>query len=224
MLTTASLPLRISIVEDDPIMRLGLKQLLDHQPNISVVGMAEDGDRGVKLALELKPDLILIDVGMPHLDGIAATQQIKTALPEVKVLMLTSHTADTEIIAALSGGADAYCVKGIDFDKLLTAIATVQSGGTYLDSQIAQKIINHLQANSATKSDRNTRNTLEQLSKREYEVLELIVEGYSNPQIGAELNLSTNTVKTYVRSIMNKLMVSDRVQAAVTALRSGIVE
>ena len=224
MFSTTSLPLRISIVEDDPIMRLGLKQLLDHQPNISVVGMAEDGDRGVKLALELKPDLILIDVGMPHLDGIAATQQIKTALPEVKVLMLTSHTADTEIIAALSGGADAYCVKGIDFDKLLTAIATVQSGGIYLDSQIAQKIINHLQANSATKSDRNTRNTLEQLSKREYEVLELIVEGYSNPQIGAELNLSTNTVKTYVRSIMNKLMVSDRVQAAVTALRSGIVE
>ena len=223
MLTTASLPLRISIVEDDPIMRLGLKQLLDHQPNISVVGMAEDGDRGVKLALELKPDLILIDVGMPHLDGIAATQQIKTALPEVKVLMLTSHTADTEIIAALSGGADAYCVKGIDFDKLLTAIATVQSGGTYLDRQIAQKIINHLQANSPAKSDRNTQNTLEQLSKREYEVLELIVEGYSNPQIGAELNLSTNTVKTYVRSIMNKLMVSDRVQAAVTALRSGIV-
>ena len=212
--------LRILIVEDDPIMRLGLKQLLSTQPNKSVVGMAEDGDRGVKLALELKPDLILIDVGMPHLDGIAATQQIKTALPKVKVLMLTSHTADTEIIAALSSGADAYCVKGIDFDKLLTAIATVQSGGTYLDCQIAQKIINHLQTNPVKKPDKNF---TEQLSKREYEVLELIVEGYSNPQIGAELNLSTNTVKTYVRSIMNKLMVSDRVQAAVTALRSGIV-
>ena len=212
--------LRILIVEDDPIMRLGLKQLLSTQPNKSVVGMAEDGDRGVKLALELKPDLILIDVGMPHLDGIAATQQIKTALPKVKVLMLTSHTADTEIIAALSSGADAYCVKGIDFDKLLTAIATVQSGGTYLDCQIAQKIIKHLQTNPVKKPDKNF---TEQLSKREYEVLELIVEGYSNPQIGAELNLSTNTVKTYVRSIMNKLMVSDRVQAAVTALRSGIV-
>ena len=217
-------PLRILIIEDDPIMRLGLKQLFSSQPDKLVIGMAEDGDRGVKLALELEPDLILIDVGMPHLDGIAATQQIKMALPIVKVLMLTSHTADTEIIAALSSGADAYCVKGIDFDKLLTAIVTVQSGGTYLDRQIAHKIVDCLQANSAVKSDRSTQNTLEQLSTREYEVLELIVEGYSNPQIGAELNLSTNTVKTYVRSIMNKLAVSDRVQAAVTALRSGIVE
>ena len=214
-------PLRILIVEDDPIMRLGLKQLLSSEPNKSVVGMAEDGDRGVKSALDLKPDLILIDVGMPHLDGIAATRQIKAALPNTKVIMLTSHTANTEIIASLSSGADAYCIKGIDFNKLLTAIATVQEGSTYLDAQIAQKIVSHLQPNPVRK---NKQNTAEQLSKREYEVLELIVEGYSNPQIAEELNLSTNTVKTYVRSIMNKLMVSDRVQAAVTALRSGIVQ
>ena len=211
--------LRILIVEDDPIMCLGLKQLLSSQP-YSVVGTAEDGDLGVKAALSLKPDLILIDMGMPHLDGIAATQQIKAALPQTRILMLTSHTADTEIIAALSSGADAYCVKGIDFDKLLTAIATIQKGATYLDTQIAQKIINYLPTNLS----KQTNNTSEQLSKRELEVLEFIVEGYSNPEIGKQLNLSTNTVKTYVRSIMNKLMVSDRVQAAVTALRSGLVQ
>lgn len=216
-----SLPLRILIVEDDPIMRVGLKQLLSSQPGKSVVGMAEDGDRGVTAALNLKPDLAIIDVGMPHLDGIAATQQIKSALLGVKVLMLTSHTADTEIIAALSSGADAYCLKGIDFNKLLTAIATVQEGATYLDAQIARKIVNYLSNSPVKKADRNTG---EQLSKRELEVLELIVEGFSNPEIGKQLNLSTNTVKTYVRSIMNKLMVSDRVQAAVTALRSGIVQ
>ena len=213
--------LRILIVEDDPIMCLGLKQLLSSQPHKSVVGTAEDGDLGVKAALSLKPDLVLIDMGMPHLDGIAATQQIKAALPQTRILMLTSHTADTEIIAALSSGADAYCVKGIDFDKLLTAIATVQSGATYLDTQIAQKIINYLPTNLSKQTNQNTS---EQLSKRELEVLEFIVEGYSNPEIGKQLNLSTNTVKTYVRSIMNKLMVSDRVQAAVTALRSGIVQ
>ena len=214
-------PLQILIVEDDPIMRLGLKQLLSSRSDMLVVGMAEDGDRGVKTALLLKPDLILIDVGMPHLDGIAATQQIKAVLPDIKIIILTSHTADTEIVASLSSGADAYCVKGIDFDKLLTAIATVREGATYLDAQIAQKIVSHLQTNPVKKTNKNT---LEQLSKREYEVLELIVEGYSNPKIAKVLDLSTNTVKTYVRSIMNKLMVSDRVQAAVTALRSGIVE
>ena len=213
--------LRILIIEDDPILRLGLKQLLASQPQKLVVGVAEDGDRGVKAALSLKPDLAIIDVGMPHLDGIAATKQIKVALPEVKVLMLTSHTADTEIIAALSSGADAYCIKGIDFDKLLTAIATVQEGATYLDAQIARKIVNYLQINPVKKTNKNTS---EQLSKRELEVLELIVEGYSNPQIAQQLNLSTNTIKTYVRSIMNKLMVSDRVQAAVTALRNGLVQ
>lgn len=212
--------LRILIVEDDPIMCLGLKQLLSSQPHQSVVGTAEDGSLGVKAALSLKPDLVLIDMGMPHLDGIAATQQIKAALPQTRILMLTSHTADTEIIAALSSGADAYCVKGIDFNKLLTAIATVQEGATYLDTQIAQKIINYLPTNLS----KQTNNTSEQLSKRELEVLEFIVEGYSNPEIGKQLNLSTNTVKTYVRSIMNKLMVSDRVQAAVTALRSGLVQ
>ena len=104
---------------------------------------------------------------------------------------------------------------------MLTAIATVQDGATYLDMQIAQKIIDCLQTNSVKKSKQNT---AEQLSKRELEVLELIVEGYSNPQIAESLELSVNTVKTYVRSIMNKLMVSDRVQAAVTALRSGLVQ
>lgn len=200
-------------------MSLGLKQLLSSQTYPSVIETAQDGDRGVKAALNLKPDLAIIDVGLPHLDGIVATQQIKEALPDVRVVMLTSHTADTEIIAALSSGADAYCIKGIDFNKLLTAIATVREGSTYLDAQIAQKIVSYLKP-SSVKANGNRKI---QLSKRELEVLESIVEGYSNPEIAKQLGLSVNTIKTYVRSIMNKLMVSDRVQAAVTALRSGIV-
>ena len=215
-----SLPLRILIVEDDPIMRIGLKQLLSSQPQQLVIGMAEDGHRGVEAALALKPDLAIIDVGMPHLDGISATQKIKKAIPEIKIVMLTSHSADTEIIASLSSGADAYCIKGISLKKLLTAIAVVREGATYLDAQIAQKIVHHLQPNPV----KLNHNVGKQLSKRELEVLELIVEGYSNPEIGKQLNLSVNTIKTYVRSIMNKLMVSDRVQAAVTALRNGIVQ
>jgi two-component system, NarL family, response regulator LiaR len=203
-------------------MGVGLKQLLSCQPHKLVVGVAKDGYRGIEAALSLKPDLAIIDVGMPHLDGIAATQQIKAALPNIKIIMLTSHTTDTEIIASLSSGADAYCIKGINIAKLLTAIATVEEGSIYLDAHIAQKVVNYLNSSPVKKT--NCHNLEGQLSTRELEVLELIVEGKSNPEIAEGLNLSVNTVKTYVRSIMNKLQVSDRVQAAVTALRSEIVQ
>lgn len=218
---TKSLPLRILIVEDDPIVRVGLKQLLSAQPARSVIGTAEDGFRGVEAAITLKPDLVIMDVGMPHLDGIAATKQIKAALPEVRVVMLTSHTSPTEIIASLSSGADAYCIKGIDLERLLTAIAAVQDGATYLDARIAQQVVEQLKIYPAKRSNPNS---VGQLSKRELQVLELIVEGYSNPEIAKRLQLSPNTIKSYVRGIMNKLMVNDRVQAAVTALRSGLVQ
>lgn len=209
-------PLRVLIVEDDPMMQLGLEQTLMGQPNLTLVGQAEDGYLGVEAALRLKPDLVVMDIGLPRLDGIAATQQIKQALPHVRVVMLTSHTTETEIIAALSSGADAYCIKGANVDRLLAAIAAAQEGATYLDPQIARKVIEHLKPPTPTSN-------LGQLSQRELEVLKLMVEGYSNPEIAAELYLSPNTVKTHVRGIMNKLAVDDRVQAAVVALRSGLV-
>lgn len=209
-------PLRVLIVEDDPMMQLGLEQTLMGQPNLTLVGQAEDGYLGVEAALRLKPDLVVMDIGLPRLDGIAATQQIKQALPDVRVVMLTSHTTETEIIAALSSGADAYCIKGANVDRLLAAIAAAQEGATYLDPQIARKVIEHLKPPMPTSN-------LGQLSQRELEVLKLMVEGYSNPEIAAELYLSPNTVKTHVRGIMNKLAVDDRVQAAVVALRSGLV-
>ncbi|NES94712.1 MAG: response regulator transcription factor [Desertifilum sp. SIO1I2] len=208
--------LRVLIVEDDPMMQLGLEQTLMEQPNLTLVGQAEDGYLGVEAALKLKPDLVVMDIGLPRLDGIAATQQIKQALPDVRVVMLTSHTTETEIIAALSSGADAYCIKGANVDRLLAAIAAAQEGATYLDPQIARKVIEHLKPPAPTSN-------IGQLSQRELEVLKLMVEGYSNPEIAAELYLSPNTVKTHVRGIMNKLAVDDRVQAAVVALRSGLV-
>lgn len=208
--------LRVLIVEDDPMMQLGLEQTLMEQPNLTLVGQAEDGYLGVEAALKLKPDLVVMDIGLPRLDGIAATQQIKQALPDVRVVMLTSHTTETEIIAALSSGADAYCIKGANVDRLLAAIAAAQEGATYLDPQIARKVIEHLKPPTPTSN-------IGQLSQRELEVLKLMVEGYSNPEIAAELYLSPNTVKTHVRGIMNKLAVDDRVQAAVVALRSGLV-
>ncbi|OIP78447.1 MAG: DNA-binding response regulator [Oscillatoriales cyanobacterium CG2_30_44_21] len=208
--------LRVLIVEDDPLIQLGLEQSLSSQPDITVVGIAEDGYIAIKMAQELAPDIVVMDIGLPRLDGISATQKIKAALPNIHVVMLSSHTDDTEVISALSSGADAYCVKGTSTTSLLAAFAAAKDGATYLDPQIARKVMDHL------KPQAHAENTAH-LSQRELEVLKLIVEGKSNPEIAAVLYLSPNTIKTHVRGIMNKLSVDDRVQAAVVALRSGIV-
>jgi DNA-binding NarL/FixJ family response regulator len=209
-------PLRVLIVEDDPVMQLGLEQSLAAHSQLAIVGQAEDGYLGVRAALELKPDVVVMDIGLPRLDGIAATAEIKKALPNVRVVMLTSHIADTEIIAALSSGADAYCIKGANVDRLLVAIAAVAEGAAYLDPLIARKVIDRLKPPAPA-------GNFAHLSQRELEVLKLMVDGYSNPEIASRLYLSANTVKTHVRNIMNKLSVDDRVQAAVVALRSGLV-
>ncbi len=209
-------PLRVLIVEDDPMMQLGLEQSLSAHPQITIVGQAEDGYMGVEAAKTCNPDIVVMDIGLPRLDGIAATQQIKAALPNVRVVMLTSHTTEQEIIASLSSGADAYCIKGASVDRLLQAIAVAAEGATYLDPQIGRQVLKHLSPPSPP-------GNVAHLSQRELEVLKLIVEGKSNPEIASELYLSANTVKTHVRGIMNKLSVDDRVQAAVVALRSGLV-
>jgi two-component system, NarL family, response regulator LiaR len=195
---------------------LGLEQSLGDYPNFTIVGQAADGYRGVEMALQLQPDIIIMDIGLPRLDGIAATQQIRAKLPDVRVVMLTSHTTETEIVAALSSGADAYCIKGADVDRLITAISAAQEGAVYLDPRIARRVIEHLKPPSINAP-------IGQLSQRELDVLKLMVEGLSNPEIANELYLSPNTIKTHIRGIMNKLSVDDRVQAAVVALRAGLV-
>ncbi|MBE9139068.1 response regulator transcription factor [Nodosilinea sp. LEGE 07088] len=206
--------LRLLIVEDDPVMRLGLEHLLSGYSQLEIVEQVEDGYSGVEAVLRLQPDLVIMDIGLPELDGIAATQQIKAQRPETRVMMLTSHRSEQEIVAALSSGADGYCVKGVGLEKLVMAIACVHDGAVYLDPQVAQCVVQHLQPvlrNQASSP----------LTERELEVLKLIVDGYSNPEIAATLYISLSTVKAHIRGIMNKLAVDDRVQAAVVALRSG---
>ncbi|AKG23924.1 response regulator [Calothrix sp. 336/3] len=210
------LTLRVLIVEDDPMMQLGLESSLLLYPQLEIIGQVEDGYFAVQAALQLKPDVIIMDIGLPRLDGIAATQKIKAALPTTHVVMLTSHQTETEIIAALSSGADAYCIKGASVERLIGAITAAVEGATYLDPQIARKVIDNLKPPSP-------KGNTAHLSERELEVLKLMVEGLSNPEIAEKLYVSTNTVKTHVRGIMNKLSVDDRVQAAVVALRTGIV-
>lgn len=209
---------KVLIVEDDPMMQLGLEQSLSICETIDVVGKAEDGYTAVELAKNLHPDIVVMDIGLPRLDGIAATQQIKAALPDTHVVMLTSHTSETEVIGALSSGADGYCVKGTSVESLLAAITAAQEGASYLDPQVARLVMDHLKQPASSEPT-----LIGQLSQRELEVLTLMVEGRSNTEIAAELYLSPNTVKTHVRGIMNKLAVDDRVQAAVVALRAGLV-
>lgn len=209
-------PLRILIVEDDPMIQLGLERILSGYPRFQIVQIAEDGYRGVKAALEQKPDLIIMDIGLPGKDGIAATEEIKRQLPEVRIVMLTSHTDQTEVLAALASGADAYCVKGASIEQMLAAIAAAEAGATYLDPQVARSVLDHLKPPTPNL-------TVGNLTEREMDVLKLLVEGKNNTEIGVDLYLSPNTVKTHVRGIMNKLAVDDRVQAAVVALRAGLV-
>ncbi|MGL5081031.1 MAG: response regulator [Microcoleaceae cyanobacterium] len=210
--------MRVLIVEDDPMMQLGLEQALAEWTDVTLIGIAEDGYLGVQMALEQQPELVLMDVGLPRMDGIEATQRIKAAMPEIRVVMLTSHIARTEVIAALASGADAYCIKGASIDQIRAAIQAASEGATYLDPQVARLVIEQLRPPALEESAK-----IANLSQRELDVLKLLVEGKSNPEIGEELFLSPNTIKTHVRGIMNKLAVDDRVQAAVIALRAGIV-
>jgi NarL family two-component system response regulator LiaR len=220
MTSPGSPPLKLLIVDDDPMMRLGLTAALGNQDDFTILGEATDGRQGIDQAATLQPDVVLMDVGMPGMDGIEATQAIKATTPEMRVVVLTSHTNETEIIAALSSGADAYCIKGTNVEALANAIRVAASGAAYLDPQIAQKVMQNL----APSRPRAKQDNAGLLSDREMEVLGLIVEGFSNTEIGRKLYLSPNTVKTYVKGIMNKLVVSDRVQAAVEAVRRGLVE
>lgn len=215
---------RILIIEDDPLVQLGIEQALVSRPQLTVIDTVDDGYLAVEAALEHQPDLILMDIGLPGIDGIETTKRIKRQLPATKVVMLTSHTSETEVLAAFSSGAEAYCIKGSSLDVLLTAIATVAQDGLYLDAKIAQLVVNAMTNEQLASAPAESDEAAEHgLSEREIDVLNLLVEGLSNPEIARQLFISPNTVKAHMRSLMTKLAANDRVQVAVKALRAGLV-
>ena len=217
----------IFIAEDHEITRVGLKLTLEHVPGFRVVGEAEDGKSAVKKVGELKPHVVLMDIGLPLMDGIDATCKIKESVPSTRVIMLTSHDNDRDIFAALGAGADGYCLKEVSGSQLIMAIRAVADGVAWLDPGVASRVLRACATVSppTVPGEDGTARLLSPspLSQRELDVLRLVVEGLSNQEIADKLILSVETVKTHMRHIMEKLAVSDRTQAAVKAMREGLV-
>lgn len=216
------------IVEDHPIIRTAIERYLHKMPSLRLIGVAVDGESAVEMALRLRPDVIVMDIGLPLLDGIEATRKIKAELPAVRILMLTAYDDDNKVFAALAAGADGYCLKTTALSELERAIQAVAGGAAWLDSGIAKKVLAN-SANSAfqAKSAKQSKKSPPQqfrLTLRELEVLELMVKGRSNQEIADELGIAVETAKSHVANIMQKLVVSDRTQAAVKALREGMFD
>lgn len=222
-MNTDAATISILIVEDHELARGGLKFALNNAGGLKVVGEAENGEEGVRLAEETRPDVVLMDLGMPVMDGIEATRLIKERFPDIKVLMLTSHQDGEEVYAALAAGADAYCMKEIKTERLIQVLQMVIEGAIWLDPAIARRIMDSLTVKPAQKSPQVRKQYNVSLTDREKEVLSLIVEGKSNKEIATVLAITIHTAKAHVATIIQKLSVDDRTQAAVKALRDGLI-
>jgi len=223
--------IRILLVEDHTMTRMGLQLVLEKIQDIEVIGEAEDGETAVNLAKEHSPDVILMDIGLPIIDGIEATHQIKRAKLNSKIIMFTSRDQENDVFAALGAGADSYIMKGASPDQLVAAIRAVNDGVAWLDPAIAKVVLRNVTSRPVVSNDnsgsekRPSKLALSAgLTEREMEVLKLIVDGLSNPQIAEKLFITRATAKAHVHSILQKLCVDDRTQAAVTAMREGLVQ
>jgi DNA-binding NarL/FixJ family response regulator len=193
---------RILIADDHRIMREALRSLLEKSGNFECVAEADDGYQAVKLAMELRPDIIIMDIAMPNLNGIEATRQIKSELPEVEVVVLSMHATRTYVLQVLQAGASAYLLKDSDFEELSTALLAISRGGMYLSPAITKPGV--LASLKAGRSG-GVAGQAEQLTKRQLQVLQLIAEGKSTKDIAARIGLSAKTVETHRIKIMDKL-------------------
>ena len=213
-------PVRVLIVDDDDLMRAGLKAVLSSDETIRVVGEASEGRAAVQRADELGPDVVLMDVRMPDLDGIAATREVVAASPEVKVVILTTFEQDDYIFGALSAGASGFLLKRTSPEELIAGIHTVAAGDSLLSPSVTRRVIDRMAEQPV--GDARFRERLEELTPREREVLAQVARGLSNGEIAKALVIEESTVKTHVKRILMKLQLRDRVQAAIFAYESGL--
>ena len=214
--------IRVGLVDDQAMVRAGLKMILESEPDIDVCGEAADGADALALARDTNPDVILMDIRMPGVDGITAAREVLDQCPRVRIVILTTFDDDEHVYEALRLGASGFLLKSADGDSLVNAVRVVASGEALLAPEVTRRVIEHF---ASTASGMRTSHTpdLGDLSDREVEVLRLMARGYSNQEIAKELFVSNTTVKTHVSHILTKLGVRDRVQAVVEAYESGIV-
>jgi two-component system, NarL family, response regulator LiaR len=210
--------IRVLIVDDHAVVRQGLRTFLELHPEIAVVGEAADGLSAVQMADQLKPDVILMDLVMPGLDGISATRQIRAQQPATQIIVLTSFTEDDKVFPAIQAGASSYLLKDVAPDSLVEAIRAVYRGEARLHPDVARKLMEQV----AQGRPRETTSTPDDLTARELEVVRLVALGNSNQQIASALFISDKTVKTHISNILSKLGLQDRTQLAIHALKTGL--
>jgi DNA-binding NarL/FixJ family response regulator len=204
--------IRLVIVDDHPVVRDGLRGMLESQPDFEVVGEASDGEAAVQIANSLSPEVVLMDLRMPVMDGVTALREIKGSNPQIQVLVLTTYDSDADILPAIEAGASGYLLKDSSREELYTAIRAAARGETVLAPKVAARLVGRMRAPAE-----------ERLSSRELEVLQLVAEGDSNSEIAGRLHISQATVKSHLIHIFGKLGVSDRTAAVTVALRRGIL-
>ncbi|RMH00605.1 MAG: DNA-binding response regulator [Chloroflexi bacterium] len=208
----------VLLVDDHKVVRQGVRAFLDTQPDLQVVGEADSGETAVSLAAKFAPDVALMDLIMPGMDGVEATRRLKQVSPRTQIIVLTSYHQDEHIFPAIRAGALSYLLKDVGPDELADAIRKAARGEAVLHPQVAARVVQELHGSRSEKV-----NPFTELTDRELDVLRLIANGRSNAEIAAELVISEKTVKSHVSNILSKLHLADRTQAAVYAWREGIV-
>jgi DNA-binding NarL/FixJ family response regulator len=216
-------PIRVLIADDQPLYRRGLEVVLHTEENIEVVGEAENGEEAIAKSEELAPDVVLMDVRMPRINGIEATQAIRDRVPTTKILMLTVSDEDSDLYEAIKAGASGYLLKEVSVEEVADSIRAVMQGESKITPSMASKLINEFSAMSK-RADERQRLPAPALTARELEVLKLVAKGMSNREIADELFISENTVKNHVRNILEKLHLHSRMEAVMYALREKLLD